>query len=291
MPYRYALFVVGQVRTLYDNNIKSYIKECLKYFQGDIFFVLEKDNNMKIDLSMFSPREILWYKYNGIGHSALLMSYGWSQCMPLLTKYETINKCKYDIIYKTRPDLLLRNYIPKDLNITIKQVQDKIVWGETIGEYGTSLKNPAYAIKDTFNIITRSACEDFFNNFYLSIKHFTYLMHTLPHKYHCYTTYIPHNIVLHKPLVLSYINSVNGIKETAKLKYKKEHVNRTYSLYNSYCNESLLGYFLFKKHILKRKLNLKRHIVRKKGSKPLYGALSIDDDFTDIDIYGQLFIE
>jgi len=101
-----------------------------------------------------------------------MMSYGWSKCMQLIYKYEKINKAKYDIIYKTRPDLLLRNNIPYALKIDKNDLDKKIVWGETIGRYGTDISDPKYAIKDTFNIITRSACKDFFINFHNFTLHY-----------------------------------------------------------------------------------------------------------------------
>ena len=171
-----ALFVVGQTRSLIDERMKIKLKEAFKYFKGDIFFVLEK-NKINIDLSEFNPREIVYYKFNENNNNipgCILMSYGWSNCMNLITKYEKINNIKYDIIYKTRPDLLLQNYIPNsikllDKEITHNMIRDKkIVWGETIGEYGTNINDPTYAIKDTFNIITRDACEDFFVGFFNS---------------------------------------------------------------------------------------------------------------------------
>ena len=45
--------------------------------------------------------------------------------------------------------------------------------GETIGDYGTSLNEQHFAIKDTFNIITRNACESFFVNFFKSCLNHT----------------------------------------------------------------------------------------------------------------------
>ena len=172
-----ALFIVGQLRSLIDKRMQYKLKESYKYFEGDLFFVLEESNDI-IDLSNFNAREILYYKLmnenNTYIPSCVLMSYGWYHCMFLIRKYENINNYKYDIVYKTRPDLLLENYIPKVLtcdNIEIypEIIRDKnIVWGEIIGEYGTSLNDPYYAIKDTFNIITRNACETFFCNFHIS---------------------------------------------------------------------------------------------------------------------------
>jgi hypothetical protein len=161
----YALFFVGQKRSIIDNRMQLKLKESIKYFKGDVFFVLENDNN-NIDLSLFNPKEVIYYKYNGLIKNGVLMSYGWSKCMQLINKYEKINNKKYDIIYKTRPDLFLHNYIPAELNFEKNNLNKKIVWGETIGNYGTNISDPKYAIKDTFNIITRSACEDFFVNFY-----------------------------------------------------------------------------------------------------------------------------
>jgi hypothetical protein len=174
---RTALFIVGQKRSLIDKRMQEKLKESYKFFKGDIFFVLE-ENNDNIDLSNFNAREIIYYKYksepNKYIPGYILMSYGWYNCMSLIYKYEKINNYKYDIIYKTRPDLLLENYIPEilkynDREITSELVRDKkIVWGETIGDYGTSLNEPEFAIKDTFNIITRNACESFFVNFFNS---------------------------------------------------------------------------------------------------------------------------
>jgi len=160
-----ALFVVGQKRSIIDTRMQMKLKEALKYFDGDIFFVLEEDNN-SLDLSIFNPKEVIYYKFNGTAKSYVLMSFGWSHCMNLMHKYEKINETKYDVVYKTRPDLLLRNYIPTELNINKTDLEKKIVWGETIGDYGTNISHPAYAIKDTFNVITRSACEDFFTGFH-----------------------------------------------------------------------------------------------------------------------------
>lgn len=162
---RYAMFFVGQKRSIIDTRMKLKLKEALKHFNGDIFFVLEEDN-YKIDLSIFNPKEIIYYKFHKQDKSPIMMSFGWSNCMELIYKYEKINNAKYDIIYKTRPDLLLRNYIPTELKIDKNILDKKIVWGETIGRYGTNISDPKYAIKDTFNIITRNACEDFFTGFH-----------------------------------------------------------------------------------------------------------------------------
>tara|TARA_Y100000741_G_C18198935_1_gene536801 strand:+ start:229 stop:927 length:699 start_codon:yes stop_codon:yes gene_type:complete len=162
---RYAIFLVGQKRSIIDIRMKLKLKEALKYFNGDIFFVLEEDE-CKLDLSMFYAKEIIYYKYYRPDKISILMSYGWSKCMDLIEKYEKINNYKYDIIYKTRPDLLLRNYIPNELKIDKNILEKKIVWGETIGMYGTDISDPKYAIKDTFNIITRNACKDFFIGFH-----------------------------------------------------------------------------------------------------------------------------
>ena len=162
----YAIFFVGQKRSIIDNRMKFKLKESLKYFNGDIFFVLEKDE-YNLDLSIFNPKEIVYYKYDKKEKkSSILMSFGWSKCMQLIYKYEKINNANYDIIYKTRPDLFLKNYIPNELKIDKNILDKKIVWGETIGNYGTNISDPKYAIKDTFNIITRSACEDFFTGFH-----------------------------------------------------------------------------------------------------------------------------
>ena len=163
---RYAIFFVGQKRSIIDNRMILKLKECLKYFNGDIFFVLEEDG-YTLDLSIFNPKEIVYYKYPKKDKISILMSFGWSKCMQLIYKYEKINNAKYDIIYKTRPDLLLRSYIPTELNIDKNILDKKIVWGETIGNYGTNISQPTYAIKDTFNIITRSACEYFFTGFHI----------------------------------------------------------------------------------------------------------------------------
>jgi hypothetical protein len=160
-----AIFFVGQKRSIIDFRMKLKLKEALKYFNGDIFFVLEEDK-YKLDLSIFNPKEIIYYKFHKKDKSSIMMSFGWSKCMQLIYKYEKINNAKYDIIYKTRPDLLLRNYIPAELKIDKNILDKKIVWGETIGDYGTNISDPKYAIKDTFNIITRSACEDFFTGFH-----------------------------------------------------------------------------------------------------------------------------
>lgn len=162
---RYAIFFVGQKRSIIDTRMKLKLKEALKYFNGDIFFVLEEDK-YKLDLSIFNPKEIIYYKFHKKEKISIMMSFGWSKCMQLINKYEKINNAKYDIIYKTRPDLLLRNYIPTELKIDKNILDKKIVWGETIGNYGTNISDPKYAIKDTFNIITRSACEDFFTGFH-----------------------------------------------------------------------------------------------------------------------------
>jgi hypothetical protein len=162
---RYAIFFVGQKRSIIDNRMKLKHKDALKYFNGDIFFVLEEDT-YELDLSIFNPKEIIYYKYHKKDKSSIMMSFGWSKCMHLIYKYEKINNAKYDIIYKTRPDLLLRNYIPSELKIDKDVLDKKIVYGETIGNYGTNISDPKYAIKDTFNIITRSACEDFFTGFH-----------------------------------------------------------------------------------------------------------------------------
>ena len=168
---RYAIFFVGQKRSIIDTRMKLKLKEALKYFNGDIFFVLEEDK-YKLDLSIFNPKEIIYYKFHKKERSSIMMSFGWSKCMQLIYKYEKINNAKYDIIYKTRPDLLLRNYIPTELKIDKNILDKKIVWGETIGNYGTNISDPKYAIKDTFNIITRSACEDFFTGFHnFSLKY------------------------------------------------------------------------------------------------------------------------
>ena len=40
---RYAIFFVGQKRSIIDNRMKLKLKDALKYFHGDIFFVLEED--------------------------------------------------------------------------------------------------------------------------------------------------------------------------------------------------------------------------------------------------------
>lgn len=162
---KYVIFFVGQKRSLIDNRMKLKLKESLKYFKGDIFFVLEKDDH-KVDLSIFNPKEIIYYKYPKKASSSVLMSYGWSQCMKLINKYEKIKGEKYNIIYKTRPDLLLKNYIPNKLVFSNNILNEKIVYGETLGGYGTKMCDPFYAIKDTFNIITRNACEDFFTGFH-----------------------------------------------------------------------------------------------------------------------------
>lgn len=162
---RYAIFFVGQKRSIIDNRMQLKLIDALKYFHGDIFFVLEEDT-YKLDLSIFNPKEIIYYKYHKEDKGSIMMSFGWSKCMQLIYKYEKINNAKYDIIYKTRPDLLLTNYIPSELKIDKDVLDKKIVYGETIGNYGTNISDPKYAIKDTFNIITRSACEDFFTGFH-----------------------------------------------------------------------------------------------------------------------------
>tara|TARA_B100001057_G_scaffold390173_1_gene398092 strand:+ start:3377 stop:3559 length:183 start_codon:yes stop_codon:yes gene_type:complete len=58
---RYAIFFVGQKRSIIDNRMKLKLKDALKYFHGDIFFVLEEDT-YKLDLSIFNPKEIIYYK-------------------------------------------------------------------------------------------------------------------------------------------------------------------------------------------------------------------------------------
>lgn len=168
---RYAIFFVGQKRSIIDDRMKLKLKEALKFFKGDIFFVLEEDNQ-NLSLSIFNPKEIIYYKYPKKDKISVMMSFGWSKCMHLIYKYEKINNAKYNIIYKTRPDLLLKNYLPTELKIDKNILNKKIVWGETIGNYGTDIFDPKYAIKDTFNIITRSACEDFFTGFYNFTLHF-----------------------------------------------------------------------------------------------------------------------
>ena len=77
--------------------MKLKLKESLKYFKGDIFFVLEKDDS-EIDLSIFNPKEIIYYKYPNKASSSVLMSYGWSHCMTLINKYEKIEKYNVDLL-------------------------------------------------------------------------------------------------------------------------------------------------------------------------------------------------
>ena len=122
-----ALFVVGQKRSIIDTKMQMKLKEALKYFDGDIFFVLEEDNG-SLDLSIFNPKEVIYYKFNGTAKSYVLMSFGWSHCMNLMHKYEKINETKYDLVYKTRPDLLLRNYIPTELNINKTDLRQPIAY-------------------------------------------------------------------------------------------------------------------------------------------------------------------
>ena len=164
---KYALFFVGQRRSIIDVRMQLQLKEAIKHFHGDIFFVLEEDENNQVDLSIFNPREVFYYKkYRYKVPGPILMAYGWTHCMTLIQKYEEIDNGKYDIIYKSRPDLLLRNYIPMKLNIHEDVLNKKVVWGETIGLYGTQLSDPKFALKDTFNVVTRKACEDFFVEFH-----------------------------------------------------------------------------------------------------------------------------
>ena len=120
-----ALFVVGQTRSIIDTRMQMKLKEALKYFDGDMFFVLEEDNGL-LDLSIFNPKEVIYYKFNGTAKSYVLMSFGWSHCMNLMYKYEKINETKYDLVYKTRPDLLLRNYIPTEFNINKTDLEKKL---------------------------------------------------------------------------------------------------------------------------------------------------------------------
>ena len=85
---RYAIFFVGQKRSIIDTRMKLKLKEALKYFNGDIFFVLEEDK-YKLDLSIFNPKEIIYYKFHKKEKISIMMSFGWSKCMQLIYKYET----------------------------------------------------------------------------------------------------------------------------------------------------------------------------------------------------------
>ena len=53
---KYALFIVGQKRSLIDTRMQEKLKESFKFFKGDIFFVLEEDS-VNIDLNHFNELE------------------------------------------------------------------------------------------------------------------------------------------------------------------------------------------------------------------------------------------
>ena len=168
-----CIIVVGQIRSLRSPNMQSKLLESFKYFEGDLFFILENED-IHLDLSKFKAREIVYYpklkaKSTKRKGSLEFQFYGWYQAYSIIQKYENIDNSKYSLIYKTRPDLFLKNYIPTNLNISKNDLKQKIVYAETIGGYNTDHLD-FKAVKDTFNILTRPACEDFLQKCYLHLK-------------------------------------------------------------------------------------------------------------------------
>ena len=241
----HCLVIVGQLRTLVVDKVKSRLKEILSKYDGDVFFIIEKDDvSIKFDFSEFNPKDIKFYKYNGPSCDlTYLCSFGWYNCMELILKHEQINNQKYDLIYKSRPDLYIQNDILNCPDISESDLNKAIVWGEYLG--GGSTKSIKYVkrLPQHISEIIMAAIDS-------QEKTFTYAH---PHKHQRGLAICTgFNVMTRKAcniFLQEFLNELN-----------KQPVDPIFNLCPAH--EEKLGYLLFKYNVEKRVVHINRMIAR-----------------------------
>ena len=121
---RVALCISGQIRNDWEITLCSIKKYIIDVLDADVFFNFTPVENTKIQnniLELLKPKRYVFENINtnsyinGYSKNYQIMMSRLINCNELKKQEEISNDCKYDIVIRIRPDLLMKSSIPNSI--------------------------------------------------------------------------------------------------------------------------------------------------------------------------------
>ena len=235
-PKRTAILLSGQIRKGYMGCLWSQIINIIYPLNADVFFCFDNGTpaiDKKNIVDLLKPKGHIWCDLDNVKDNGLIernLEYMYSRiykCNKLKEEYEYNNGFKYDIVIRSRPDLIIKEKIPLKI---IKNIDKNTIYVPSVNKYDVLTSNRFIGTVDQFALGDSDSM-----NIYADVYNFIY------------PTYI--NLLKNKQVICPTSESIlNYYFKTKNLRLIFYY--QSFILYDKRLNNNMLNAIsgFFKKH-------------------------------------------